>query len=629
MFQLTGQALSRNGQQLVRYGAVRCLATVPKAKAAEKSSSPEPKPNQSFMMNIFGGKLQTSQLFPYPEPLNVEQKEYIQAFIDPVNRFFNETNNRIKNDETCNVDEQTMDVVWELGLMGTSIPEEFGGLGLSNVQAARLSDISGGNDLAFTIHIGAHQSIGTKGILLYGTEAQKKKYLPQLSSGRVFGAFALTEPSVGSDAASVKTKAVLSPCGKYYILNGSKLWCSGGGIADIFTTFAQTEVVDSKTGQKKDKMTAFIVERGFNGVSSGPPEKKMGLKCSITTDVYFDDVKVPVENVLGEVGNGFKVAVNILNSGRFGLCAMLTGTMRTCIEKAAEHVSNRVQFKRKLMEFENVQEKLAKMAMHHYVAQSLGYMVSGNMDLGSTDYHLEAAITKVFGTEAGWYVCDEAIQLLGGNGYMQAPGLEQFLRDMRVFRIFEGANDVLRLFIALTGIQHAGNQLKGLQKAMKSPLTNLGTVFQEGTKRLSRQMGAGGTDLSEFVVDPLKDSAKLCAQSIDQFNQTIESLLIKHGKNIVERQFLLARVADAAIDIYTMACVLSRASRAVRKGLPSAEHELLMTQAWCTEANYRVQQNIQRIHSGVFNENYQRMAKIASNICSHQGPAHTNPIEVD
>ncbi|XP_058822927.1 very long-chain specific acyl-CoA dehydrogenase, mitochondrial-like [Topomyia yanbarensis] len=620
---------NRNGQQLMRFVSVRCLSTATKAAPVPTEKSPQPKQCQSFMMNLFSGQIQTSQLFPYPDVLNEEHKEYAQAVIGPVNRFFQEVNDHIRNDETSNLDKKTMDAIWDLGIMGNAIPVEYGGLGLTNVVASRLGDISGGNDLALTIAIGAHQSIGTKGILLFGTEQQKAKYLPQLSSGGVIGAFALTEPSVGSDAASVKTKAVLSPCGKYYILNGSKLWCTGGGVAGIFTTFAQTEVIDPKTGEKKEKMTAFIVERGFHGVSTGPPEKKMGLKCSITTDVYFDDVKVPVENVLGEVGNGFKVAVNILNAGRYGLCAMLTGTMRSCIEKAAEHVTTRVQFKRKLEEFENVQEKLAKMAMHHYVAQTLTYMVAGNMDRGSQDYHLEAAITKVFGTEAGWYVCDEAIQLLGGNGYMQAPGLEQFMRDMRVFRIFEGANDVLRMFIALTGIQSAGKQLKGLQQALKNPLMNLGTVLQEGTKRVARTVGTNKTDLGGFVAEPLKEAAKLCSQSIDLFSHTIESVLVKNGKGIVERQFILARIADCAIDIYTMACVLSRATRAIRKGLPSSEHETLMAQAWCVEANYRVQQNIERIHSRTFQDNYSRMTQIAKNITTHQGPAHTNPLEID
>uniref|UniRef100_A0A182X4Z7 Very long-chain specific acyl-CoA dehydrogenase, mitochondrial n=1 Tax=Anopheles quadriannulatus TaxID=34691 RepID=A0A182X4Z7_ANOQN len=596
------------------------------ASAAAQSSSDQPKPNRSFVMNLFSGKLQTAELFPYPEPLNEEQREYVQAFIDPTVKFYTEVNDAARNDATASVEKAVVDALWEQGFLGPFIPTEYGGLGLSNAQSVRLSEISGSYDLGMSIYAGAHQTIGTKGILMYGNKEQKEKYLPQLSTGRVFGAFALTEPGTGSDAASVKTKAVLSPCGKYYILNGSKLWCSGGGIANIFTTFAQTEVVDPKTGEKKSKMSAFIVERGFEGVSTGPPEDKMGIKCSVTTEVFFDDAKVPVENLLGEVGNGFKIAVNILNSGRFGLGAMLSGTMKTCVEKAAEHVSNRVQFKRKLVEFENVQEKLAMMTTYHYVAQSLTYMVAGNMDKGSVDFHLEAAVSKVFCTEAAWYVCDEAIQLLGGNGFMKSSGLERFLRDMRIFRIFEGANDVLRMFIALTGIQKAGNDLRGLQKALKNPLGNMGVILAEGTKRAGRSVGVGGTDLRPFVASELQNAAKQCAESMDMFSKTIESLLVKHGKGIVERQFQLARVADSAIDIYTMAAVLSRATRASQRGLPSASHELLMAQIWCQEASSRVQRNISRIHSGSFKEHYQRLAQVARNVWLSASP-QTKPKE--
>uniref|UniRef100_A0A182LVI0 Uncharacterized protein n=1 Tax=Anopheles culicifacies TaxID=139723 RepID=A0A182LVI0_9DIPT len=373
----------------------------------------------------------------------------------------------------------------------------------------------------------------------------------------------------------------------------------------------------------------------------------MGIKCSVTTEVLFDDAKVPVENLLGELGNGFKIAVNILNSGRFGLGAMLSGTMRTCIEKAADHVTNRVQFKRKLIEFENVQEKLAMMATYHYVAQSITYMVAGNMDKGSVDFHLEAAVSKVFCTEAAWYVCDEAIQLLGGNGFMKSSGLERFLRDMRIFRIFEGANDVLRIFIALTGIQKAGNDLRGLQKALKNPLGNIGVVLAEGSKRAGRSIGIGGTDLRPFVASELQNAAKQCAEVSEEnwrhtafmFN-SIDlrpfSLWTHSAKpsnlcllNMERVSSKLARVADSAIDIYTMAAVLSRATRSAKKGLPSAEHELLMAQIWCQEASSRVQRNINRIHSDTYKAHYQRLAQVARNVSERRGIPHTNPLEID
>lgn len=291
-----------------------------------------------------------------------------------------------------------------------------------------------------------------------------------------------------------------------------KVWISNGGWANVMTVFAKTEVTDEKTGEKKDKITAFIVDRAFGGVSHGPPEKKMGIKCSNTAEVYFEDTKVPIENVLGGVGNGFKVAMNILNNGRFGMGASLAGTMAACIKKAAEHASQRVQFGKKIEEYGAIQEKLARMSMHQYATESMAFMISSNMDAGSTDYHLEAAISKIFASESAWYVCDEAIQILGGMGFMKQTGLERVLRDLRIFRIFEGSNDILRLFIALSGIQYAGGHLKELQRALKNPANNLGLIFKEVSKRAYRKAGIGGVDLTGQVDPSLADSAKLLAQ---------------------------------------------------------------------------------------------------------------------
>lgn len=368
-------------------------------------------------------------------------------------------------------------------------------------------------------------------------------------------------------------------------MNGSKIWISNGGIADIFTVFARTEVTDAKTGQKKDKITAFIVERGFGGVTSGPPENKMGIKCSNTAEVYFEDVKVPVENVLGGEGNGFKVAMAILNNGRFGMGSTMAGVMTACIQKATEHATNRLQFGQKIENYGAIQEKLARMTMAHYATQSMAYMIAANMDLGSQDYHLEAAISKVFGSECAWFVCDEAIQILGGMGFMKDTGLERTLRDLRIFRIFEGTNDILRLFVALTGIQYAGSHLKELQRAFKNPAANLGLIVRESSKRAIRTLGYGGIDMTAMVNPKLADASKLCAQSVGDFGKTVESLLIKYGKGIIEEQFLLKLLADSAIDIYAMASCLSRASRTLDLGLDSAEHEKLMTETWCVEVS--------------------------------------------
>jgi very long chain acyl-CoA dehydrogenase len=260
----------------------------------------------------------------------------------------------------------------------------------------------------------------------------------------------------------------LSEYGSHWILNGGKLWISNGGTAEIFTVFAQTPITDEETGEVKNKMTAYVVERSFGGITNGPPEKKMGIKCSNTAELNFDNVKIPAENVLGGVGEGFKVAMNILNNGRFGMAAALAGTQKRLISQAVDFASNRIQFGKKIKDFGVIQEKLARMAVLQYVTETMAYMVSGNMDRGSKEFQLEAAISKIFASEAAWTVADDTIQILGGMGYMKETGTEKVMRDLRIFRIFEGTNDILRLFVALTGIQATGKSDKQPQNIIRS-----------------------------------------------------------------------------------------------------------------------------------------------------------------
>ncbi|KAH8390669.1 hypothetical protein KR215_009668 [Drosophila sulfurigaster] len=600
-------------------------AAAPKTKAKQ-----EPKrENESFMANIFRGSLVTKQVFPYPDVLSDEQKETVGGMLDPFQRFFTDVNNPARNDENSVIDPETLKALWELGGMGIQVPSEYGGLGMNNTQYARLCQIVGAHDLGLGITLGAHQSIGFKGILLYGTPEQKQKYLPKVASEETYAAFALTEPSSGSDANSIRCRAVKSADGTHFILNGSKIWISNGGLANVLTVFAQTEQVDKKTGEKKDKVTAFIVERGFGGVTSGPPEKKMGIKASNTTEVYFEDVKIPIENVLGEEGQGFKVAVNILNNGRFGMGATLSGTMKKCIEIATNHANNRVQFGQKIKNFGTIQDKLAQMSILQYATESMAFMISQNMDSESQDYHLETAISKIYSSECAWHVCDEAIQILGGMGFMKEPGLERVMRDLRIFRIFEGTNEVLRLFVALSGIQFAGNHLKELQRAFRNPASNLGFIFREASKRASSSVGLGGTDLSSFVVPELKEYAKNAAVCIDLFGRTTEAVLMKYNKNIINEQLVLNHLANAAIDIYAMIATLSRSSRAAQLNLPTAEHELNLTKALALQASERVIQHLKKASSGQLQTEKKMITAIATKIFDEEGVHSTGPIELN
>ncbi|XP_028911168.1 very long-chain specific acyl-CoA dehydrogenase, mitochondrial [Ornithorhynchus anatinus] len=554
--------------------------------------------SKSFAVGMFKGQLTTDQVFPYPSVLNEEQVGFLKELVGPVSRFFEEVNDPAKNDALEQVEEGTMQGLKELGAFGLQVPSELGGVGLCNTQYARLVEIVGMHDLGVGITLGAHQSIGFKGILLFGTDAQKKKYLPKLASGETLAAFCLTEPASGSDAASIRTAAVPSACGKFYTLNGSKIWISNGGLAEIFTVFAKTPVKDPSSGVVKDKITAFVVERSFGGVTHGPPEKKMGIKASNTAEVYFDGVQVPAENVLGEVGGGFKVAMHILNNGRFGMAAALAGTMKGIIAKAVEHAANRTQFGDKIHNYGLIQEKLAHMAVLQYVTESMAYMVSANMDQGSKDFQIEAAISKIFGSEAAWLVTDECIQIMGGMGFMKETGVERVLRDLRIFRIFEGTNDILRLFVALQGCLDKGKELTGLGKALKNPLGNAGLLLGEAGKQLRRRAGLGsGLSLSGVVHPELRRSGEQAVAALESFAVVVEALLVKHKKGIVDEQFLLKRLADSAIDLYAMVVVLSRASRALSEGHATAQHEKMLCDTWCIEAAARVRENMTALQS--------------------------------
>ncbi|XP_059179422.1 very long-chain specific acyl-CoA dehydrogenase, mitochondrial-like [Physella acuta] len=596
--------------------------------ATATSSVKNSQESKSFGLNLFRGQFSAEQVFPFPEVLTAEQKQTLQELVDPCARFFEEHNDAMKNEALEKVEDSTMQGLREMGAFGLQVPTELGGLGLTNTQYARLVEVVGAHDLGVGITLGAHQSIGFKGILLFGSQIQKEKYLPDLASGNKIAAFCLTESTSGSDASSIRTRAVPTEDGKHYVLNGSKIWISNGGLADVFTVFAQCPVQDSKTGETKDKVTAFIVERDFGGVTSGPPEKKMGIKASNTAELYFEDVKIPSENVLGGIGGGFKVAMNILNNGRFGMAAALSGTMRFCIKKAVDHAASRSQFGRKIESYGAIQEKISRMTTMQYVAESMAYMISANMDQGSHEFQIEAAISKIFASEAAWFCADEAIQVLGGMGYMKDCGLEKVLRDLRIFRIFEGTNDILRLFISLTGIQFAGSQLKELQKALSNPASNLGLLVEAGAKRAKRLVGIapGNVSFSKYVHSDLALAGEKTAKSINAFGETVEDLLIQYNKKIIDEQFILKRLADAAIDIYGMVSVLSRATRSLNNNYISAKHEALICSVWCHEAADRVKVNLHQTTDTTSKKNFDNLAIISKEVVGAGGPFHRHAL---
>ncbi|NWT13490.1 ACAD9 dehydrogenase, partial [Vireo altiloquus] len=547
-------------------------------------------PQRAFAKELFLGTLRKEEVFPFPEISNEELAE-INQFVGPVEKFFNEEVDSKKIDQDAKIPPETLQGLKDLGLFGMQIPEEYGGLGLSNTMYARLGEITS-LDGSIAVTLAAHQAIGLKGILIAGTEEQKAKYLPRLASGEHIAAFCLTEPGSGSDAASIQTRATLSEDGKHFLLNGSKVWISNGGLASVFTVFARTEVVD-KDGQVKDKITAFLVERDFGGVTHGKPEDKLGIRGSNTCEVHFENTKVPVENVIGEVGGGFKVAMNILNSGRFSMGSASAGMIKKLIEMTSEYACTRKQFNKKLSQFGLIQEKFCLMAVKAYVMESMAYLTAGMMDRpGFPDCSVEAAMVKVFSSEGAWACVSEALQILGGLGYMKDYPYERYLRDTRILLIFEastripfqtaqsGTNEILRMYIALTGMQHAGKILTDKIKAIKKG--NVGVALGEFLTRLQDTLGRK-VDLGLLgdrgVVHPsLQESAKKLEENIYYFGTTVRGLLSRFGKTIVEEQLVLKRVADVVINLYAMTAAISRASRSISIGLRNHDHEVRLLQ---------------------------------------------------
>ncbi|RMB99932.1 hypothetical protein DUI87_23340 [Hirundo rustica rustica] len=535
-------------------------------------------PRRAFAKELFLGTLRKEEVFPYPEISNEELAE-VNQFVGPVEKFFNEEVDSKKIDQDAKIPPETLQGLKDLGLFGMQIPEEYGGLGLSNTMYARLGEITS-LDGSIAVTLAAHQAIGLKGILIAGTEEQKAKYLPRLASGEHIAAFCLTEPGSGSDAASIQTRATLSEDGKHFLLNGSKVWISNGGLASIFTVFARTEVVD-KDGQVKDKITAFIVERDFGGVTHGKPEDKLGIRGSNTCEVHFENTKVPIENVIGEVGGGFKVAMNILNSGRFSMGSASAGMIKKLIELTSEYACTRKQFNKKLSQFGLIQEKFSLMAVKAYVMESMAYLTAGMMDRpGFPDCSVEAAMVKVFSSEGAWTCVSEALQILGGLGYMKDYPYERYLRDTRILLIFEAST---RIPFSLQTAVHI------LQRAIKKG--NMGVALGEFLTRVQDTLGRKvdlGLAGDRGVVHPsLQESAKKLEENVYYFGTTVRGLLSRFGKTIVEEQLVLKRVADVVINLYAMTATISRASRSISIGLRNHDHEVLLTNIFCTEAYFK------------------------------------------
>ena len=465
------------------------------------------------------------------------------------------------------------------------IPEAYGGLGLDKVSTACVGEQLSLSP-SFAGSLGAHTSIGTLPIVYFGNAEQRERYLPRLANGELIGAFALTEPEAGSDALSARTTATLTPDGKFYSLRGQKLWITNGAFADIFTVFARTSALEEGS---KPKITAFIVERGM-GITNGPNEHKLGIRGSSTTEIFMEDVRVPRENVIGEVGKGFKVAMEVLNNGRLSLASGCMGSCSTLLKLALERVQERRAFGRNIGEFGLIKDKIATMLSLTFALESMTYLTAGLVDAKAADYSLESGICKVFGSEALWGVVNETLQIAAGIGYMADYPYERMLRDARINLIFEGTNEILRCFVALSGMQGPGKALSDVVKAMREPIKGFGLLSDFAIRKARTVLGRERLTRAHPL---LSREAVIFEENTTELAAYVENMLRKHGREIAEMQLTQRRIADIAADLYALAACISRTTRAIeRRGEEGARREIDLTSVFATGAQRRLRQNL-------------------------------------
>ena len=547
----------------------------------------------SFMRSLCMGRIEQDVLFPFPA-LDPAQKETLHEISDALDGLLGTRAEDFRAwDVAGEMPDDFIEELRDFGLFGLIIPEVHGGMELGNMAYSRTLQEVGRYDASVAVTIGAHSSIGMRGLLLFGSEEQNNRYMPQLASGEMIAAFCLTEAGAGSDAAAIKTTAVQN--GNQWVLNGTKLWITNGGFASFFTVFARTD-----SGDGHGKMTAFIVTRDMDGVSFGPHEDKMGLRASSTTSVILDDVVVPAENVLGEVGKGFKVAMQILNSGRTGLGGGSVGSMKHLIELSTKQANERKTFGQPIANYGLIKEKIGRMVVDCYTSEAVVTMVGGLIDAGFEEYAVEAAISKVYATECLSRTADEALQIAGGNGYMREFPYERIVRDSRINRIFEGTNEILRLFIALTAMNDVASQLKELSASMKDvlndPIKGFGVLSDYARKHAQLRTGIGDSAKLNNIHTAIQAEAESLEDETRYLAQAADRILRKHGKNIIGKQFATKRLAEIMIDLFVLACTLSRVQTSIDAiGVDGASREIDILHLFTREARVRMKQNFRRI----------------------------------
>jgi len=542
----------------------------------------------SFVRGIFAGSINDTLLFPFPASLDErdpDETRTVRRLLAALDRMSRGLIDPARFDEEERIPEEVIQALAAEGFLGISIPREYGGLGLSPAAYAHVFGAVSSLDPSIGVLVAVHCGLCAKAIVLYGTHEQKERYLPMLARGETLGAYALTEPETGSDAQHIVTRARLSEDGTEWILDGRKHWIGNGQRAGVITTFAQTEVV--KHGETVLRPTAFIIRPDMPGFRVVGTVRKMGIRGSTQAELAYEGLRVPADHVLGTVGKGFTIAVNALNAGRMSLASGCTAGSKRILAQMREFTEARVQFGHPIADFEITQRKLARTATDIYASDAMLGELTRLAETPDGEYALEAACCKVFASDMLWRAADEMVQLAGGRGFVKPWPYERMLRDTRINRIFEGTNEILRLFIALNGIKEPADRMKELGVALRQPLKNLGLLSEYAASRLKSRLGATPT-LDVALHARLRTHAQFFEKHVAELKDHSERLIFAYRKDIVERQQELERLADMAIELFATACVLARTQQLLeQRGEAGCERELALCDLFVVESGRR------------------------------------------
>lgn len=561
-----------------------------------------------FAKSLFFGRFAGQWLWPYPE-LAGEEKARVEKSVAELKQFVVEQIDAAAIDRNADIPKSVIDGLGRLGVMGMTAPAEFGGLGFSQRGYCKIMEVIGGHCASTAVFVNAHHSIGIRALILFGTEEQKKRWLPDLVSGRKIGAFALTEPEAGSDASNVQTKAVLSPDGKTWRLTGEKRYITNGAIADVLTVMARTPV----PGSDETRVSAFLVTPdmpGFEVVEARMP--KCGIRGTATARLAFRDMPVPVENVLGPLGKGLRLALTVLDFGRTTFGASCTGAAKACVDASITHAKKRVQFKEPIGEFELIKKKIANMAAHTFAMDAMTTQCAAVIDGGSDDYMLETAILKVFATDSLWTIVNDTLQIYGGQGYFANDPYERWMRDARINLIGEGANEVLKAFIAVVGIRGVGEALRGVLSALKHPFGEIGTLWKFGRSQVSSRLqtpvvpvkSAALGDAGHQLASRVRDFGLAIPQVLAHFRK--QALAHRNGKDeelailevVLKSQYMHERLADVVTDLYASSCTLSKLDAFMESG-GSLNRDIKAGRYFLRLADRRIRRNLAELWDNI------------------------------